>query len=201
MFLINPILITLSNWFWRGSGCCEENLVSISIQFWKCYWPGSVTSERQGCIFRLTCSHAELTKDYVLTSAYVKFFRTAMRNTIPKWQGAASLFTWSHLRNEFFACWSTEKLIEIYAWCHFGNFWQWTNKCMRYCCMKRYNFHIFTFISKSGSERSIANGQQVTIEGKNLLFRSKNSIFCLFLCIFSPFWTIIWPFWPIFNLI
>ena len=26
----------------------------------------------QGCIFRLTCSQAELTKDHVLTSAYVK---------------------------------------------------------------------------------------------------------------------------------
>ena len=29
-------------------------------------------SSRQGCIFRLTCSHPELTKDHVLTSAYVK---------------------------------------------------------------------------------------------------------------------------------
>ena len=28
----------------------------------------------QGCIFRLKCSHAELTKDHVLTSAYVNFF-------------------------------------------------------------------------------------------------------------------------------
>ena len=31
-------------------------------------------SKPQGCIFRLTCSHCELTKDLVLTSAYVKFF-------------------------------------------------------------------------------------------------------------------------------
>ena len=30
----------------------------------------------QGCIFRLTCSHHELIKDHVLTSAYVKIFRT-----------------------------------------------------------------------------------------------------------------------------
>ena len=36
----------------------------------------------QGCIFRLTCSHRELTEDHVLTSAYVKFFRTAMRNAV-----------------------------------------------------------------------------------------------------------------------
>ena len=36
----------------------------------------------QGCIFRLTCSHPELTKDYVLTSVYVKIFRTVTRNAI-----------------------------------------------------------------------------------------------------------------------
>ena len=36
----------------------------------------------QGCIFRLTCSHRELTKDYVLTSAYVKIFRTVMKNAV-----------------------------------------------------------------------------------------------------------------------
>ena len=38
----------------------------------------------QGCIFRLTCSHPELTEDHVLTSAYVKIFRTATRNAVNK---------------------------------------------------------------------------------------------------------------------
>ena len=38
----------------------------------------------QGCIFRLTCSHPELTKDHVLTSAYVKIFRTVTRNAVNK---------------------------------------------------------------------------------------------------------------------
>ena len=38
----------------------------------------------QGCIFRLMCSHPELTKDNVLTSAYVKIFRTLTRNAINK---------------------------------------------------------------------------------------------------------------------
>ena len=38
----------------------------------------------QGCIFRLTCSHPELTEDHVLTSAYVKIFRTVTRNAINK---------------------------------------------------------------------------------------------------------------------
>ena len=37
---------------------------------------------KQGCIFRLTCSHPELTKDQVLTSAYVKIFGTVTRNVI-----------------------------------------------------------------------------------------------------------------------
>ena len=38
----------------------------------------------QGCIFRLTCSHPELIEDHVLTSAYVKFFRTVTRNAVNK---------------------------------------------------------------------------------------------------------------------
>ena len=38
----------------------------------------------QGCIFRLTCSHPELTKDHVLTSVYVKIFRTVTRNAVNK---------------------------------------------------------------------------------------------------------------------
>ena len=38
----------------------------------------------QGCIFRLTCSHRELTKDHVLTSAYVKIFRTVTGNAVNK---------------------------------------------------------------------------------------------------------------------
>ena len=39
---------------------------------------------QQGCIFRLTCSHGELTEDHVLTSAYVKIFRTVTRNAVNK---------------------------------------------------------------------------------------------------------------------
>ena len=38
----------------------------------------------RGCIFRLTCSHPELTEDHVLTSAYVKIFRTGPRNAVNK---------------------------------------------------------------------------------------------------------------------
>ena len=36
----------------------------------------------QGCIFRLMCSHPELTEDNVLTSAYVNIFRTVTRNAV-----------------------------------------------------------------------------------------------------------------------
>ena len=43
-------------------------------------WHGS----HQGCIFRLTCSYPELTEDHVLTSAYVKIFRTVTRNAVNK---------------------------------------------------------------------------------------------------------------------
>ena len=38
----------------------------------------------QGCIYRLTCSHPELTEDHVLTSGYVKIFRTVTRNAVNK---------------------------------------------------------------------------------------------------------------------
>ena len=38
----------------------------------------------QWCIIRLTCSHPELTKDHVLTSAYVIIFLTVARNAVNK---------------------------------------------------------------------------------------------------------------------
>ena len=37
-----------------------------------------------GVHFCLTCSHRELTKDHVLTSAYVKISRTVTRNAVNK---------------------------------------------------------------------------------------------------------------------
>ena len=40
--------------------------------------------DRQGCIFRLRCSHPELTEDLVLTNAYVKILRTVTRNAVNK---------------------------------------------------------------------------------------------------------------------
>ena len=45
-----------------------------------CTFVGRVQSAHQGCIFRLTCSHRELTEEHVLTSAYVKISRTLTIN-------------------------------------------------------------------------------------------------------------------------
>ena len=50
-------------------GCCYDHIV---------------VTAGQGCIFCLTCSHPELTEDHVLTSAYVKIFRTVTRNAVNK---------------------------------------------------------------------------------------------------------------------
>ena len=38
----------------------------------------------QGCISCGMCSYPELTKDHVLTSAYVNIFRTVTRNAVNK---------------------------------------------------------------------------------------------------------------------
>ena len=38
----------------------------------------------QGCISCVMCSYPELTKDHVLTSAYVKIFRTVTSNAVNK---------------------------------------------------------------------------------------------------------------------
>ena len=43
-----------------------------------------VEAHKQGCISCGMCSYPELTKDHVLTSAYVKFFRTVTRNAVNK---------------------------------------------------------------------------------------------------------------------
>ena len=41
-------------------------------------------NQTQGCISCVTCSYPELTEDHVLTSAYVKIFRTVTRNAVNK---------------------------------------------------------------------------------------------------------------------
>ena len=62
----------------------------------------------QGCIYRLTCSHSELTKDHVLTSAHVKIFRTVTLNAVNKNVCKKKDCSW-HAMN-IFICTSTNVL-------------------------------------------------------------------------------------------
>ena len=55
----------------------------------------------QGCIFRLTCSQHELTKDHVLTTAYVKFFRTVTRNAMRLKEKRLFLTSLKQICNEY----------------------------------------------------------------------------------------------------
>ena len=59
----------------------------------------------QGCIFRLTCFHAELTKDRVLTSAHVKNFRTVTRNAMNKRVWRKKGYSWLPLNNHAMNIW------------------------------------------------------------------------------------------------
>ena len=59
----------------------------------------------QGCIFRLMCSHRELTMDHVLTSAYVKFFRTVTRNAVNKSVWRKKDCTWLFLNKDAMKIW------------------------------------------------------------------------------------------------
>ena len=52
---------------------CKGRTVSLSVG--------------QGCISCGTCSYLELTEDHVLTSAYVKIFRTVTRNAVRVFEG------------------------------------------------------------------------------------------------------------------
>ena len=63
--------------------------MNLEIQFSNLNICGSSYGENtshtyQGCISCGTCSYLELTEDHVLTSAYVKFLRTVMRNAVNK---------------------------------------------------------------------------------------------------------------------
>ena len=81
--LNNPPLIYI---FPKSTQLLISNGVSLEIG---CAWfSWNLTLQNpphyQGCIFRLTCFHSELTKDHVLTSAYVKICRTVTRNAVNK---------------------------------------------------------------------------------------------------------------------
>ena len=62
-------------------------------------------STNQGCIFCLTCSHPELTEDHVLTSAYVKMFRTVTRNAVNKSVWRKKDYSWLPLNKHAMIIW------------------------------------------------------------------------------------------------
>ena len=59
-------------------------------------------SRGQGCIFR---SHLELTKDHVLTSAYVKILRTVTRNAVNKSVWRKKDYSWLPLNKHAMNIW------------------------------------------------------------------------------------------------
>ena len=68
---------TCSLIYWLRLALAKEFVFVFVIAIWE-------FENKQGCIFRLTCSHPELTEDHVLTSAFVKIFRTVTRNAVNK---------------------------------------------------------------------------------------------------------------------
>ena len=64
----------------------------------------------QGCISCGMCSHPELTKDHVLTSAYVKIFRTVTRNAI-------NVYKCNEYLIKFFENQSAPKLENMFSMC------------------------------------------------------------------------------------
>ena len=62
-------------------------------------------NDLQGCIFRLTCSYPELTEDHVLTSAYVKIFRTATRYAVNKSVWGKKYCSWPPLNKYAMNIW------------------------------------------------------------------------------------------------
>ena len=85
-------------WIWRclesSARCCNSKydfitpphlILHIFVNSSSSSWaPSSFFRHphHQGCIFRLTCSYPEPTKDHLLISAYVKIFRTVTRNAV-----------------------------------------------------------------------------------------------------------------------
>ena len=74
-------------------------------------------TQHQGCIFCLTCSHSELTEDHVLTSAYVKIFRTVTRNAANKSVWRKKDFFWLPLNKHSMNIWlSSLKIRALQSW-------------------------------------------------------------------------------------
>ena len=83
----SPSLFAQRMWFqeWVSRGNLWNFALQLIIDWFSGHQEnGQFGATNQGCIFRLTCSHPELTEDHVLTSACVKSFRTVTRNAVNK---------------------------------------------------------------------------------------------------------------------
>ena len=73
-----------------------------------------LSSVSQRCIFRLTCSHPELAEVHVLTSAYVKIFRTVTRNAVNKSVWRKKDYSWLPLNKHAMNIWSSSLRIRAH---------------------------------------------------------------------------------------
>ena len=71
--------LMVDGYFWNSGGVEGMKNAFLRPLTMRC-----VFSVKQGCISCLTCSYPELTKDHVLTTAYVEIFRTVTRNAVNK---------------------------------------------------------------------------------------------------------------------
>ena len=78
------VLCTFAKCVEKKAKASAFKIISNQI-IWKEYLFSATSVTRlQGCIFRSTCSHPELTKDHVLTSACVEIFKTVTTNAVNK---------------------------------------------------------------------------------------------------------------------
>ena len=74
----------------------------------------------QGYIFRLTCSHPEQIEDHVLTSAYVKIFRTVTKNAVNKSVWRKRDCSWLPLNKHAMNIWLSSLRIREHLSCRTG---------------------------------------------------------------------------------
>ena len=97
-----PALLVQGGRWWFGFGFNFE-IDYLGIYSSLCTQAGPWSD--QGCIFRLTCSHHELTRDHVLTSAYVKIFRTVTRNAVNRGVWRKTDCSWLSLNKHAMNIW------------------------------------------------------------------------------------------------
>ena len=116
--------VSLQHWHLGNWGFLNQNSKIDNHGSWmsKIHWFPMLA---QGWISCGTCSYLELTEDHVLTSAYVKFFRTVTRSAVNKsvWRKKncswlplnkhAMNFWLSSLRIRAHLCWRTGKHLHV----------------------------------------------------------------------------------------